>query len=183
MMTDKDKKSLQVGVFIFVILMLVVLYYNFFILARDIEAGRATLETLKMETATLTAELEKMREMIRQEAQVNKELALVKKMAARLPSSPNEPEFLDELANSLQITGAKNQKIIPQKSETHTDYIEIPYGIFLNGRYHEFGQLLNLLEENPRRFMLVKEFEVKNDLKRPSIHPSRLDIATFMFSE
>ena len=42
--------------------------------------------------------------------------------------------------------------------------------------------ILALRPQSPDRFMRVKSFTVENNLTRPSIHPIKLDIATFMFN-
>jgi Tfp pilus assembly protein PilO len=71
----------------------------------------------------------------------------------------------------------------PVSPQNRVQYTEIPYTIEAHGRYHEIGQFLTLIEQNPQRFMRLRNFTAENNLERPSIHPVQMEISTFMFNQ
>ncbi len=85
------------------------------------------------------------------------------------------------VSKTLRSSGIVTSKVAPEKLSIYSGYTEIPYTVKAQGRYHEFGQLLNLLEENPDRFMRVKSLTISNNPRQPSHHPIDVGIATFMF--
>jgi Tfp pilus assembly protein PilO len=180
--TDKDKKALQVGIFIAILLGAGIGYYHVTILKPKIKANSSKVEELKSEVRQLNQDYREMMALVDQEETIRAMEKAVLDAARRLPSRPDAPGFLNELIEILRITGVKNQTITPQPYEEHTLYTAIPYDIECSSRYHEFGQYLNLIEENPDRFMRVNNFHIANDDKRPSIHPVSLRISTFMFN-
>jgi Tfp pilus assembly protein PilO len=180
--TEKDKKTLQVGVFIAILLGAGIFYYHITIIKPRINANNSKAEELKEETKQLKEDYRTMLALKDQEDLIKAMEKSVRDAARRLPSRPDAPGFLNELIEILRMTGVKNQTITPQNYDEHTLYTAIPYEIECHSRYHEFGQFLNLIEENPNRFMRVNSFHARNDQKRPSIHPVSLRISTFMFN-
>ena len=108
---------------------------------------------------------------------------MIQKVIQRLPSRPDAPGFLVALVSILRQTGIIQRSVTPEETVNRTQYTEIPYEIDAFGRYHELGQFLTLVEQNPARFMRVKAMRVSNNLARPSIHPIELQISTFMFNQ
>lgn len=180
--TDKDKKTLQVGVFIALLIGAGIAYYYVTIMKPKIKVDSSKVEELQAEIKTLNQDYRTMLALKDQEHMIRAMEKGVLDAARRLPSRPDAPGFLNELIEILRITGVKNQTITPQAYGEHTLYTAIPYDIECSSRYHEFGQYLNLIEENPNRFMRVNSFRVSNNDKRPSIHPVSLRISTFMFN-
>jgi Tfp pilus assembly protein PilO len=107
--------------------------------------------------------------------------AFLAKVSAKLPDSPDAPGFYQALVRVLQVTRVDYSELQPLKDAPRTVYVELPYKITCKARYHDLGHFLNLIEENPDRFMRVKTFTIENQDSRPSVHPVTLEIGTFMF--
>ena len=182
-MSEIDKKSLQIGVFLAVIIGLFVLWYFYYIQRPLINRHNNERKELQTEIDKQNKQLAEMKKMIAESDKVKRDLALVEKAALRLPDSPEVFKFIKELSDILQLTGVKYSKINVQSRIVRTLYTELPYEISCLARYHEFGQFLNMIEQNPNRFMRVKYFTVRNDKDRPSLHPVTLGVATFMFNQ
>lgn len=120
-------------------------------------------------------------EMLNDEARYRELKEAVEHARRRLPRTPEAAGFLQALISVLEATGMHGQSVATLKHNVEVQYEEIPYKIKAYGRYHELGQALTLIEQNPDRFMRVKNFSLKNNPKRPSIHPIDLEVATFMF--
>ena len=101
---------------------------------------------------------------------------------SRLPKTEEAFGFFEALDEILRKTSVSNQRLEKQKTNPEVRYTEIPYSIRAVGRYHEFGQFLSLVENNEKRFMRVKTFQITDDAKRPSLHPIGVEIATYSFS-
>jgi Tfp pilus assembly protein PilO len=86
------------------------------------------------------------------------------------------------LVSTLRVTGIIQETVKPENVRDRAQYTEIPYTVEAHGRYHELGQFLTLIEQNPQRFMRVKSFKLGTNLLRPSIHPIKMEITTFMFN-
>lgn len=114
--------------------------------------------------------------------ELERHLATVEK---RLPQSREAIEFFTELNEILHSTGVITERLATDRivTEPGQGYDEIPYSIVGKGRFHEFGQFLNLVEQNPDRFMRVKTLKLTNEPGRPSLHPIEVTIATFKFSK
>jgi type IV pilus assembly protein PilO len=149
----------------------------------EIKKNNRKRTELKKEIDKDKKEFEKMRLMVEQEDKVKADLAIVEEAIKRLPSRKDRFNFFIELSDVLQLTGVKYSRITPKKAIGKNFYTELPYEIKCLARYHEFGQFLNMIEQNPNRFMRVKSFVVRNDKDRPSLHPVTLSLATFMFNQ
>ncbi len=181
--SDTDKKILQIGIFLAVLIAVILLYYMWGIQRPQIKAHEKQRNKLKAEVDDLQDRYAEMLRMVNQIDKVKKDLGIVKEAAKRLPGSRDRFNFFVELSDLLQLTGVKYSKIVPKKESVKAYYTEIPYEIRCLARYHEFGQFVNMMEQNPRRFMRVKYFTIGNDKNRPSMHPITLGVATFMFNE
>ncbi|RMH29774.1 MAG: hypothetical protein D6691_02160, partial [Candidatus Hydrogenedentota bacterium] len=89
--------------------------------------------------------------------------------------------FFQALSKVLQVTRVDYTELEPLKEVSRSAYVEIPYRIKGTARYHDFGHFLNLIEDNPDRFMRVRTFTIENRDDRPSVHPVTIELATFMF--
>ena len=103
-------------------------------------------------------------------------------LEGRLPKTEEAFGFIEALDEILRKTSISNERLEKGKISPEVRYTEIPYSIKAVGRYHEFGQFLNLVESNDKRFMRVKNFKISNDKKRPSLHPIEVEIATYSFA-
>jgi Tfp pilus assembly protein PilO len=104
-------------------------------------------------------------------------------VAAKLPSTVAPEEFFKAFEKILKTTRLSYSELKPLPLLERAIYTEIPYQLVGNGRYHDFGQFLNLVEENPDRLMRIKTFVIENDDSRPSLHPIKVQLATFKFNK
>lgn len=180
--SELDKKVLQIGILIAVVIGVILFYYMWAIQRPLIKRHNKEREKLENKAKQLKKQYTEMLRLVNQEDKLKQEVALLEEAARRLPRSRDRFNFFVELSDILQLTGVRYSKIVPKKEIVKAFYTEIPYEIVCLARYHEFGQFLNMIEQNPRRFMRVKTFNIRNDKKRPSLHPITVGVATFMFN-
>jgi Tfp pilus assembly protein PilO len=171
----------MIGVFVAVLLAAGIGYYFVMIVKPQIAKNERDKGDLTMEIAKLRGEYDGMRELMEQKDTIQRQMKIVQEAAKRLPQTPDAPGFLEELISVLRTTGVTNNRIIQRPAAARHLYAEIPYEVVCSSRYHEFGHFLNLIEENPQRFMRIDSFRITSDLKRPSVHPVTVQISTFMF--
>ena len=181
--SEQDKKTLSIGIFVAVVVFAGLAYWHFFVLKRHYKRNESLKTTIKEEINKYKDELAEIREVEAQRGQIDKMRAVVQEAAKRLPNRPDAPGFFNELIRILRITGVQTTRVDPQPPRGQVLYTEIPYSIVSRCRYHEFGQFLNLIEENQKRFMRVNSFNIINDDNRPSVHPVTVGISTFMFNK
>ncbi|HPB30888.1 MAG TPA: type 4a pilus biogenesis protein PilO [Candidatus Sumerlaeota bacterium] len=179
---EQSKKTLIGGVVVACLIIGGFLYYNSMILGTFYVQSQKKKEELGKEIKALNEELKQIREAEAQRDQIEQMRLVVAEAAKRLPDSPDAPGFYQELIRILRITGVFANRIDPREQRRQALYTEIPYELNAQCRYHEFGQFLNLIEENQSRFMRINALEVKNKDDRPSIHPVTIGISTFMFN-
>jgi len=180
---EQAKKNLSVGIFLAIVIMAGVGWWHFYILKPYYVRNETLKKTLKEEIKTLKDNLKEINEAEKNRPIVAEMRKVVEEASKRLPSSPDAPGFFQELIRILRITGVQARRVDPFERRGSALYTEIPYKIECNCRYHEFGQFLNLIEENQNRFMRVKSFSISDNENRPSIHPVTVNIATFMFNK
>lgn len=180
--TDRQKSKFLIIGFTGAVLLVVVLYFHFIIgrgQERDYMMRSKRMET---EIASAKKNLDEIKALMSEKDKLEEQRALIGKVIKRLPSSPDAPGFLMALVGILRTTGIIQEIVKPDSVRDRTQYTEIPYTVEAHGRYHELGEFLTLLEQNPQRFMRVRSFSVDNNMERPSVHPIKMEIATFMFN-
>jgi len=180
-LSDKEKNALAAGLILAVMLIAVLIYFHFFFFKPAIVAREKEIAKARTEIAAKKKELAEMQAFLKNQAEVEQMEQQLRRAAERLPTQPAPIEFLEELRSTLEETGVKQSRVEPRKVSSRDLYTEIPYLIQGSARYHEFGQFLNLIECNPRRFMRVSGFDLRNNDARPTIHPVSVNISTFMF--
>jgi Tfp pilus assembly protein PilO len=180
---EKAKKTLTVGIVLAIVITGVVSWGHFYILKPYYLRNDAMKKTLNEEIKKLKDSLRDIIEVEKSQPIIAEMHKVVEEASWRLPSSPDAPGFFQELIRILRITGVQARRVDPLERRGSVLYTEIPYKIEGQCRYHEFGQFLNLIEENQNRFMRVKSFSIGNNENRPSIHPVTVNIGTFMFNK
>ena len=180
---EQAKKTLGVGLFIAILIIVGFGYFHFQILQDHYKRNETQKKNLSDEIKKLKENLREIEEAERDRPRIEEMRKVVEEASQRLPSSPDAPGFYQELIRILRLTGVQPRRVDPVHTRNAVLYTEIPYKITATCRYHEFGQFLNLIEENQRRFMRVKSFSISNNDNRPSIHPAPIDISTFMFNK
>lgn len=182
-LTESQKSKLLMTLFVGVVGLVLIGFFHFMyglgLVAQD---DRMRADTEKKLIA-LKEDLRQVNELVSQKQELDRQKEMIKKVTQRLPSSPDAPGFLNALLMTLSTTGIVQEEVKPVEKELRAAYTEIPYTIQAHGRYHAIGQFLTLIEQNPDRFMRVKSLRISNDADRPSIHPIKMDVTTFMFNE
>ena len=89
---------------------------------------------------------------------------------------------LQQINRMVGETGINASGVSPRSQVNYSLYTDFPYEISGVSRYHEFGQLLNLIELNQERVMRVKTFEIDNEKKNPVEHPYDVTLASYVFN-
>lgn len=180
--TESQKSQLLMIGFIGTVLIVVVLYFNFVIGRNKVRTYEQQTAQVELKIGETKRDLSEIRELLAQEDLLEEQRQMIAKVTQRLPSQPDAPGFLMALVSIVRTTGIIQELVKPDKTIDRVQYTEIPYNIEAYGRYHELGQLLTLVEQNPKRFMRIKSVKLTTSLERPSIHPIELKISTFMFN-
>lgn len=181
--SDQDKKALQIGGTIAVILLFVFVYYYFFMAKITIKRIELKTTAINKDISDIEKKLGLVRSFENRKSEIEALSQRVIETGKRLPTSLEPSVFYSALVDILKETGLAYQEIAPESPVARTLYTEIPYKITLSSSYHDLGQFLNLVEENPKRVMRVNQFRIRNDVKQPSVHPISLRLSTFLLKE
>jgi Tfp pilus assembly protein PilO len=176
------RRNLRSGAILAVVMVVAACIYWFNMVKPQIDRDTLEIDKVKAQIADLDAKLKQMADAEKNWAFLKEKQALLDKLAKKLPNSVDAPGFFQAMVKILAITRIEMTDLTPETPSQRTVYTEIPYKITGRGRYHDFGQFLNLIEENPERFMRVKTLTVENQDDRPSIHNISVRIGTFMFN-
>ncbi|MBI1293240.1 type 4a pilus biogenesis protein PilO [bacterium] len=180
-LSPKNKQTLLVGGVLGGAILLIVLYFGFMMVLPEANAQMAEAEKVKTARIKNEADLKKFRELINNvelRTQVNETFTRV---SSRLPSEQDPIEVFGLLRSYFEGTDVQFTYLEPGRQTSRGRYFEYPFVIRGRARYHEFGQLVNLIECNPNRLMYVNSFRLTNDDRRPSIHPMEVGVSTFTF--
>lgn len=180
-LTPQQKDAVKAGFILAVLIFVGAIYYYRFIVKEQIAQAEKKIKATQTQIKELDQEIRDLQAQLGNPEELKLKEEFLKKIAAKLPDTPDAPGFFEALRDILQVTNIEYSELEPQKEISRSVYVEIPYRIKCVARYHDFGQFLNLIEENPKRFMRVKTFTIENQDNRPSIHPVTLELATFMF--
>lgn len=181
-MSESNKQALTIGVILAVLVGILLGYVYYMYVGPDLVVEKGRQVKLEDTIKTDKAELRRMEDFINDKASRDKLTAVVEEAKQRLPSDEKAIEFFDLLRDCLARTNVTQTRIAPMGAVKRPSYYEIPYEIVGSARYHEFGQFVNMIECNPRRFMRLSKMELSTSSERPSIHPLSLTVSTFQFS-
>ncbi|MBX7244205.1 MAG: type 4a pilus biogenesis protein PilO [Candidatus Sumerlaeaceae bacterium] len=182
-LTPREKETLKGLGILTVIVLAAAIYYDFQFARPEIQSIGKKVGTVSAEVTAMDNRIKEINVALAHAEDLLRKEAMLKKIAAKLPDSPDAPGFFQALVEFLKTTRIAYTDLSPEPNLERSAYIEIPYKIKCSGRYHSFGQFLNLIEENPFRFMRVKTFTVENQDTRPSLHPISVEIGTFTFKK
>ncbi|MCX7964678.1 MAG: type 4a pilus biogenesis protein PilO [Candidatus Sumerlaea chitinivorans] len=180
-LTPQEKDLAKAGAVLAVLIFAGVAYYNWFFMADKISRNQKQIEVVQKEIKELDSKIRDLQAALGNPEELKAKQEFLKKIAAKLPDSPDAPGFFQALSKVLQVTRVDYTELEPLKEVSRSAYVEIPYRIKGTARYHDFGHFLNLIEDNPDRFMRVRTFTIENRDDRPSVHPVTIELATFMF--
>jgi Tfp pilus assembly protein PilO len=182
-LTAQQRDAVKAGAILAVVMIVgAYLFYAYYI-QPEIQRKSELIAKLDTEIKDLDKRLKEMDEAAKNVEALKQKQEYLRQVAAKLPSSIAPQEFYNAMIEILQTTRVDYSTLAQLKLEERTVYTEIPYKIAGKGRYHDFGQFINMVEENPLRLMRIKRFTVENDDRRPSIHPIIVELATFMFNK
>ena len=181
-MTAQEKDVVKAGILLAVVLFAAVAYYYYFLVTDQVRGDKIRIEGIAGDIKKLEAEQRDIASAFDNLEQLKKKAEYLKRIERKLPDRPDAPGFFQALTRILEVTRVTYSELTPLQQVVRTVYTEIPYRVKCRARYHDFGQFLNLIEENPDRFMRVKTFTIDNDDLRPSLHPIEVEIGTFMFN-
>ena len=180
-MTPQEKDVVKAGIILAVVLFAAVAYY-FYLVADQIKRDKIGIEKIDEDIKKLQTEQRDIARAFENLEQLKMKAEYLKRIERKLPDRPDAPGFFQALTRILEVTRVTYSELTPLQQVVRTVYTEIPYRVKCRSRFHDFGQFLNLIEENPDRFMRVKTFTIDNDDLRPSLHPIEVEIGTFMFN-
>jgi Tfp pilus assembly protein PilO len=182
-LTPQQRDAIKAGAILAIVLLGGAYAFYAYYIQPDIKRNTELVTKLDKEIKELDARIKEMNEAEQNLELLKQKQEYLRQVAAKLPSSIAPQEFYNAMIEILQTTRVDYNTLSQQKLEERSIYTEIPYKISGKGRYHDFGQFLNMVEENPVRLMRVKRFVVENDDRRPSVHPITVELATFMFNK
>ena len=181
-MTPQEKDVVKAGLILAVVLFGAVVYYYFYIVMEQQKRDKESIAVIDKDIKALKDEDRKITIAFANIDELKRKAEYLKLIERKLPDRADSQGFYQALTKILEVTNVSYSELVPKKQEVRSVYTEIPYEVNCRARYHDFGQFLNLIEENPDRFMRVKTFTIDNDDARPSVHPTKVDIGTFMFN-
>lgn len=181
-LTPQEKDGIRAGLILAILLMAGVGAYWYFYAKPNVEVHQKEIAVLEGDLKLLDTKLVEIADAEKVIDVLKQKVEFLEQIATKLPNSPDAPQFFNSLSSVLDVTRIDYSALAPERVLEREVYTEIPYRITCRARFHSFGQFLNLIEENPDRFMRVKTFIMENQDSRPSIHPVVVNIATFMFN-
>lgn len=182
-LTAQQKDAIKAGFILAFVLLAGVGAYWWKFAQPEVAKAKETIVTLDTEIGSLNKQISQMDDAASNLEKLKEKQKLLEEVAAKLPSTVAPQEFYRALEEILKITRVSYAELSQLPLLERAVYTEIPYQIVGSGRYHDFGQFLNLVEENPNRLMRIKTFVIENDDSRPSVHPLKVQLATFKFNQ
>jgi Tfp pilus assembly protein PilO len=182
-LSDQDRKTLQIGLFLAAVILAGAIYAKFMVFSTSktrVENEIGAMNQQIREQTALRSDLIALRD---RRAEIEALAQKILLASQRLPSTRNAEGFLAALVQILHTTGVYYRSVRPLAERPHQLFTEIPYKVDANSAFHEFGQFLNLIEENPSRFMRVSHIDITNSRDDPTNHPVNLEITTFMLND
>lgn len=177
-LSEKEKKTLQIAGFVAILLLVVVLYVHF--MFGEMKPAQSEIEQLDGKISALRKRMTVMVSLESTRAEIEALSAELLEVSKRLPISEDTTVFYHALVGILKETGLGYSVVKSVKATRRSLYTEIPYEITLKAPYHEIGQFLNLIEENPTRIMRVTRLKIENQNNTPTIHPITIRVSTFL---
>lgn len=182
-LTAQQKDAIKAGFILAVVLIVGIGLYWWQFVQPEMQTAEKKVKELNTEISDLRRQMREMQDASANLQRLAEKQKLLEEVAAKLPSTVAPQEFYRAFEQILQITRLSYSELAQLPLLERQIYTEIPYQIIGQGRYHDFGQFLNLVEENPNRLMRIKTFVIENNDAHPSIHPIKVQLATFKFNQ
>jgi Tfp pilus assembly protein PilO len=182
-LNEQDKKTLQIGLFLCALILVGAVWAKFQIFSVTNTRTMGEIDAINAEVRVQQQLRNDLLDLRDRRDEIEALASRILLASSRLPSTREAREFYGELQQIVGTTQFDWNEFHPQRERTHQLYTEIPYRIAARSNYHEFGQFLNLIEENPSRFMRISRIDITNDRDRPVNHPVDVEITTFMLHD
>jgi Tfp pilus assembly protein PilO len=180
--SEKNKQVLLVGTIIGCALLGIMGYFYFMFVKADVDRADKEIATLQADNRKARDQLRTYRAFLQDEATRRLVEDQFERIASRLPSGQDPVDVFDILRGYFEGTDVQFTNLETTNPVNRGRFTEYPFKIKGSARYHEFGQLVNLIECDPKRLMRVNELKLANNPNRPSIHPMELTLSTFTFN-
>jgi Tfp pilus assembly protein PilO len=181
-LSEKQKQALLVGGIAGLAILLIAGYFYLMFVRPEVQEWNAERVKLEKEVRDNTRTIKNYNELLADKSRVQALESQFSEIAKRLPAEQDPIEVFDLLRGYFEGTDVGFTFLDPGLAVNHNKFTEFPFTIRGTARYHEFGQLVNLVECNPDRLMRVSNFRMTNNNVRPSIHPMEIGITTFTFN-
>jgi Tfp pilus assembly protein PilO len=178
-LSDKNKQLLLVIGILGGAVLVILVYFGMMNIRPKTKELLAETEKFQTELKKNKEDLERFKRVIADVESRNKVIAAFQRVESRLPTRQDPIEVFQILRQYFDGTDVQFTYLEPGRQTNRGRYFEYPFVVRGRARYHEFGQLVNLIECNPNRLMHVNSFKLTNDARRPSIHPMEVGISTF----
>ncbi|CAN5228733.1 hypothetical protein BH09SUM1_BH09SUM1_11670 [soil metagenome] len=180
-MTEKNKQALMVGGILGGAIFIIIVYFGLMSVYPGLKEMRE--QTEKSQTAAKDArkKVADYQALLQDKQRYELVMEKFRQVSSRLPAKQDPVDVFDLLKGFFEGTDVLFSYLEPGRATKRGRYLEYPFVIRGTARYHEFGQLVNLIECNPDRLMHVATFQLANNDKRPSIHAMEVGISTFTF--
>lgn len=182
-LTAQQKDAIKAGGILAAVLVIGLGIYWWQFVQPDLASSAKRVEALNTEISDFRRQLREMQDASAQLELLEEKQRMLEEVASKLPTTVAPQEFYRAFEQILQVTRLSYTELAQLPLLERQIYTEIPYQIVGQGRYHDFGQFLNLVEENPNRLMRIKTFVIENNDAHPSIHPIKVELATFKFNQ
>lgn len=182
-MTEKNKQALLVGGILGGAIFIILVYFGMTTTLPKIKTMQEETEKAKTSAAAAQKKVADYKALLADKARYEQVQEAFMRVSSRLPSLQDPVDVFELLKGFFEGTDVQFSYLEPGRQTKRGKYMEYPFVIRGTARYHEFGQLVNLIECNPDRLMHVSTFKLANNDRRPSIHPMQVGIATFTFND
>lgn len=180
-LTDKQKQVLLVGGILGAACLVIIVYLGFMFVRPEVAAADKKVKDLNIKIEEASDNLNKYKAFL---ADTGKRAQLEEafgRVQSKLPDVQDPIEVFDLLRDYIEGTDVTFTYLDPGDQTSRERFVEYPFTIRGTAGYHQFGQLVNLIECNPDRLMRVSNFKLTNNNRRPSVHPMEIGITTFTF--
>lgn len=183
MFSDRDRYVLRNFLVLAVVATAAVGYYSWSVASTERQSRQKNIESLSEEVKAKEKMLVEIKKFIQDRDKIEVLVRQLAEKAKRLPWTVGAIEFYTVVGDCVRRTNISDMFITVRPPVVRGHFTEFPYQISCKARYHELGQFLTLIEQHSKQIIRIKSLEITNDLRRPSRHPVKMEMATFRFNQ
>ncbi len=181
-LTEQQKQALIAGLILGTAILIVLILVGFMFVFDEVRQARNDVERLRTQIRQDQQSLRRIQNFLDDDETYRQVEEAFARVESRLPADQDPFDTFETLRGYFEGTAVAFTRIEPRSSADRGRFTEYPFTIRGSARYHEFGQLVNLIECDPNRLMHVTDFRLQNSDRRPSLHPMEVGIVTFSFN-